>query len=46
MLADHGRASVPVDGTNDLLMSDVLRRDELQVWFRAEHPVDTHATRP
>jgi hypothetical protein len=33
------------DGTNDLLMSDVLRRDELQVWFRAEHPVDTPATR-
>jgi hypothetical protein len=33
------------DGTNDLLMSDVLRRDELQVWFRAEHPVDTAATR-
>ena len=33
------------DGTNDLLMSDVLRRDELQVWFLAEHLVDTPATR-
>jgi starvation-inducible DNA-binding protein len=29
------------DGTNDLLMSDVLRRHELQVWFLAEHLVDT-----
>ena len=33
-------------GTNDLLMSDVLRRNELQVWFIGEHvvaipPVDT-----
>jgi starvation-inducible DNA-binding protein len=27
-------------GTNDLLMSDVLRRHELQVWFIAEHAVD------
>ncbi len=27
-------------GTNDLLMSDVLRRHELQVWFLAEHLVD------
>jgi len=28
-------------GSNDLLMSDVLRRHELQVWFVAEHVVDT-----
>jgi len=28
-------------GSNDLLMSDVLRRHELQVWFVAEHAVDT-----
>jgi starvation-inducible DNA-binding protein len=34
-----------VDGTNDLLMSDVLRRHELQVWFLAEHLVDTPTTR-
>jgi starvation-inducible DNA-binding protein len=27
-------------GSNDLLMSDVLRRHELQVWFVAEHLVD------
>jgi starvation-inducible DNA-binding protein len=27
-------------GSNDLLMSDVLRRHELQVWFIAEHVVD------
>ena len=27
-------------GSNDLLMSDVLRRNELQVWFLAEHLVD------
>jgi starvation-inducible DNA-binding protein len=27
-------------GSNDLLMSDVLRRHELQVWFVAEHVVD------
>jgi starvation-inducible DNA-binding protein len=27
-------------GTNDLLMGDVLRRNELQVWFIAEHVVD------
>ena len=26
--------------SNDLLMSDVLRRNELQVWFMAEHVVD------
>jgi starvation-inducible DNA-binding protein len=28
------------DGTNDLLVSDVVRRNELQVWFLAEHVVD------
>ena len=27
-------------GSNDILMSDVLRRHELQVWFVAEHTVD------
>jgi starvation-inducible DNA-binding protein len=27
-------------GTNDLLMSDVLRRNELQVWFISSHLVD------
>jgi starvation-inducible DNA-binding protein len=28
------------DGTNDLLVSDVLRTNEMQVWFLAEHLVD------
>jgi starvation-inducible DNA-binding protein len=28
-------------GSNDMLMGDVLRRHELQVWFVAEHVVDT-----
>jgi starvation-inducible DNA-binding protein len=28
-------------GSNDLLMGDVLRRNELQVWFIAEHLVDS-----
>jgi starvation-inducible DNA-binding protein len=28
------------DGTNDLLVSDVVRTHELQVWFLAEHMVD------
>jgi starvation-inducible DNA-binding protein len=27
------------DGTNDLLVSDVIRTNELQVWFLAEHLV-------
>jgi starvation-inducible DNA-binding protein len=33
------------DGTNDLLMSDVLRTHEQQVWFLAEHLVDTPLVR-
>jgi len=28
------------DGTNDLLIGDVLRTNELQVWFLSEHLVD------
>jgi len=28
------------DGTNDLLISDVVRTNELQVWFISEHVVD------
>jgi starvation-inducible DNA-binding protein len=31
-------------GTNDLLMGDVLRRHELQVWFIAEHVVNVPLT--
>jgi hypothetical protein len=30
-----------VSGTNDMLAGDVLRRHEMQVWFVAEHLVDT-----
>jgi starvation-inducible DNA-binding protein len=33
------------DGTNDLLVSDVIRRNELQVWFLAEHVVDVPTVR-
>lgn len=33
------------DGTNDLLVSDVVRTNELQVWFVAEHLVDTPVVR-
>lgn len=31
------------DGTNDLLVSQVIRTNELQVWFLAEHLVDVPA---
>jgi starvation-inducible DNA-binding protein len=33
------------DGTNDLIVSDVIRRNELQVWFVAEHVVDSPMAR-
>jgi starvation-inducible DNA-binding protein len=33
------------DGTNDLIVSDVIRRNELQVWFVGEHIVDAPLTR-
>jgi len=36
------------DGTNDLLVSNVIRTNEMQVWFVAEHVVDgplVHADR-
>ena len=34
-------AEVGDDGTNDLIVSEVIRVNELQVWFLAEHLVDT-----
>jgi len=37
------------DGTNDLVVSDVLRRNELQSWFLSEHLVEVplvHAQEP
>ena len=46
MILDKVRAAITATeesedwGTNDLLMGDVLRRNELQVWFLAEHVVD------
>jgi len=36
------------DGTNDLLVSQVLRTNELQIWFVSEHLVQmplTHASK-
>jgi len=33
------------DGTNDLLVSNVVRTNELQAWFVAEHVVDTPVVR-
>lgn len=33
------------DGTNDMLVSDIVRTNELQVWFLAEHVVDTPAVK-
>jgi len=35
LAAEHGD-----DGTNDLIVSDLIRSNELQVWFVAEHVVD------
>lgn len=32
-------------GTNDLLVSDVIRTNEMQVWFVAEHVVDAPVVR-
>jgi len=33
------------DGSNDLLVSDIIRTGELQAWFLAEHLVDTPLVR-
>jgi starvation-inducible DNA-binding protein len=33
------------DGTNDLIVGDVIRTNELQVWFVAEHVVDAPVVR-
>ena len=35
LASEHGD-----EGTNDLIVSDVIRTNELQVWFVAEHLVD------
>jgi starvation-inducible DNA-binding protein len=39
--AAHRAAALGDDGTNDLLVSDVLRTNELQAWFVAEHLAQT-----
>jgi starvation-inducible DNA-binding protein len=33
------------EGTNDLLVSDVIRTNELQVWFLAEHVIEAPVVR-
>jgi len=33
------------DGTNDLIVSEVVRTNELQVWFVAQHVVDVPLVR-
>jgi starvation-inducible DNA-binding protein len=33
------------DGTNDLIVSEIIRTNELQVWFLAEHVVDVPIVR-
>jgi starvation-inducible DNA-binding protein len=33
------------DGTNDMIVSDVIRGNELQVWFVASHAIDTPLVR-
>jgi len=38
-------AQIGDQGTNDLLVSDVLRTNEMQVWFLSEHLVDLPLTR-
>jgi len=38
-------AEVGDDGTNDLLVSDVVRGNEKQVWFLSEHVVDVPLVR-
>ena len=39
--AARNAASLGDDGTNDLHVSGVIRTNELQVWFLAEHIVDS-----
>jgi starvation-inducible DNA-binding protein len=40
----HRTAELGDDGSNDSLVSDVLRTNELDAWFVAEHLVNTPAT--
>jgi starvation-inducible DNA-binding protein len=43
--AARAAAEAGDDGTNDILVSDVIRTNEMQVWFLSEHLVDTPLTR-
>src|SRR5262245_65594643 len=38
-------AEIGDDGTNDLIVSDIIRTNELQVWFLSEHLVDVPLVR-
>ena len=38
-------AALGDDGTNDFLVSDIIRTGEIQAWFLAEHLVDTPLVR-
>ncbi|HEY6759925.1 MAG TPA: DNA starvation/stationary phase protection protein [Baekduia sp.] len=40
----HRTADLGDDGSNDILVSDVLRTNELETWFVAEHLVNTPST--
>ncbi|MGO8993456.1 MAG: Dps family protein [Polyangiaceae bacterium] len=41
----RGAADIGDDGTNDLVVSDVVRINEAQVWFVIQHVVDTPMVR-
>jgi len=41
----HRASTLGDDGTNDLVVSDVLRANELQAWFLSEHLVDAPLVR-
>ena len=41
----HQAAEAGDDGTNDLIVSDVVRGNEKQVWFLSEHVVDVPLVR-
>jgi len=41
----RGAAELGDDGTNDLVISEVVRINESQVWFTSEHLVDTPLVR-
>ena len=45
ILSDAHDAALGDDGTNDLIVSDVIRTGELQAWFLAEHLVNTPLVR-